>query len=105
MKIKCVSLELLSAEGEPLRGLADFEIPDLGMRLRNCVVSESAVIQWIDLPASRGRTRTAYLFEFTDEAKQAEFNEAALDAVEVCRRSKVKRPDKPSRPGSGLASA
>ena len=60
-----------------MRGLADFEIPELGLRLRNCVVSDTSVIQWIDLPASRGRTRTAYLVEFANESKQAEFNEAA----------------------------
>lgn len=104
MRIKCVSLELLSSDEEPLRGLADFELPELGMRLRNCVVSESSVIQWIDLPGSRG-ARTAYLFEFTEEGKQSEFTEAALDALEAFRRSKVKRPAKPSSPETGLASA
>lgn len=84
-----------------MRGLADFEIPELGLRLRNCVVSDTSVTQWIDLPASRGRTHTAYLVEFTNESKQAEFNEAALDAVEACRRSKVKRTAKPASRGSG----
>jgi len=88
-----------------MRGLADFEIPEPGFHLRNCVVSDSSVIQWVDLPASRGHKRTAFLVEFTDESKQAEFNEAALDAVEACRRTKPKRTAKPTSRGSGSALA
>ena len=93
MKVVCTDWR--KCERNSLRGFADYLLPAFGLHVRDCAVHENNGRQWVQLPArpqldqnrdlirepdGRVRYATILVFDSTDAA--AEFNEAALKALQ-----------------------
>ena len=93
MKVICTNWRL--CERNTLRGFANFLIPDIELHIRDCAVHESHGKQWVQLPArpqldqnrelireQNGKVRYATILTFDTTEAAAEFNDAALRALQ-----------------------
>ena len=95
MSIKIVCIGWRKCERSTLRGFADLLIPMIGLHVRDVAVHEENDRQWVQLPArpqldenrepiqeANGRPRYVTILTFDTTEAAAEFNGAALKALQ-----------------------
>tara|TARA_Y100000310_G_scaffold327402_1_gene393720 strand:+ start:3687 stop:3989 length:303 start_codon:yes stop_codon:yes gene_type:complete len=70
-----------------LQGFAEFLIEDIGLLIRDCTLHESHDKRWIGYPAkpwtnTSGEESWMNIIRFPTETDNAEFQEAALNAID-----------------------
>ena len=93
--MKLICTDWRPCERNTLRGFANFLLPAYALHVRDCAVHESAGKHWVQLPArpqldrnrelvreDNGRVRYATILTFETNDAAAEFNDAALRALQ-----------------------
>ena len=93
--MKLICTDWRPCERNTLCGFADFLLPAYGLNVRDCAVHDSNGKSWVQLPArpqldrnrelvreDNGRPRYATILMFETNDAAAEFNDAALRALQ-----------------------
>ena len=92
---KVICIDWRPCERNTLRGFANFLLPAIELHIRDCAVHESHGKQWVQLPArpqldqnrelvrgADGKVRYAAILAFDSTEAAADFNDAALRALQ-----------------------
>jgi hypothetical protein len=85
--VKCKSFRPF--EKNTLLGFADLEVPAAGLLIHDVCLHQKNGSTWVSLPGkpfqSSGETKWVPVVEFTDPPRKAEFQKAAVAAINDCR--------------------